>query len=125
MAGSEENAKKAIQEFIDGAKEGVKNLTTLEIKTIVAGFEFDNQGKLKPPTGEIEGVISEIQLVSGDISTRITPDFGKNNAQLLEYHLVKENQGQEIVKKNLQVVKEIGETLVSLFNGDDKLNTQQ
>ena len=35
---------------------------------------------------------------------------------------MKENQGQEIVRKNLQVVKEIGTTLVSLLNNDDKLN---
>jgi hypothetical protein len=66
--------------------------------------------------------VSEVQLVSGDITTRVTPEFGKNNAQLMEYHLVKENQGQEIVRKNLQVVKEIGTTLVSLLNNDDKLN---
>jgi len=124
MAGttSAENSKKAIQEFIDNAKDGVKKLTTLEIKTIVADLEFDTNGNLKPPTGDIEGIISTIQLVSGDITTRITPKFGKDNAQLLEYHLVKENQGQEIVRKNLQVVKEIGTTLVSLINNDDKLS---
>ena len=119
---SESNSKKAIQDFLDNAKEGVKNLTTLEIKTIVGAIEFDSKGKLKPPSGDLEGIVSEVQLVSGDITTRVTPEFGKNNAQLMEYHLVKENQGQEIVRKNLQVVKEIGTTLVSLLNNDDTLN---
>lgn len=115
-------SKKAIQEFLDNAKEGVKNLTTLEIKTIVGAIEFEDDGSLKPPSGDLEGIVSQVQLVSGDITTRITPNFGKNNAQLMEYHLVKENQGQEIVRKNLQVVKEIGTTLVSLLKDDDKLN---
>ncbi|MCR9132362.1 MAG: hypothetical protein NXI08_07305 [bacterium] len=124
MAGTtgESTSKKAIQDFLDNAKDSVKNLTTLEIKTIVGAIEFEKDGSLKPPTGDLEGIVSKVQLVSGDITTRITPDFGKNYAQLMEYHLVKENQGQEIVRKNLQVVKEIGTTLVSLLNNDDKLN---
>jgi len=59
-------------------------------------------------------MISEIDLISGDITTRMSDNFATDYQQLREYHMVKENHGQEIIRKNLEVVKTIAQTLVNI-----------
>lgn len=112
--------------FVTTMSEKLKDLTTLKISTIVQNEPFDyshdQNAIIEPSSGStpVEGIVSQIELVDGDISTKMTKAFVENHADLRAFHENKESQGQEIVSKNLELVKSIAEMLRSWISGDSK-----
>lgn len=112
--------------FVKNMSDKLKDLTTLKISTIVQNdpFEYSHEKNAiiesSSGTTPVEGIVSEIELVDGDISTKMTKAFVDNHPDLREFHLAKEEQGQEIVSKNLELVKSIAEMLRSWISGDGK-----
>jgi len=110
------DGKTSLKKFLDNVASKVEALSTLTVKTMVGPLEItDDKETVKFQKGaKISGMISEIDLISGDITTRMSDNFATDYQQLREYHMVKENHGQEIIRKNLEVVKTIAQTLVNI-----------
>lgn len=98
----------------------LKDLETLKIRTIVGELKYDaTKKKYVHEDGQnVDAIISEIHLASGDIDTKMTERFTGDYEALREYHQMKEIKGQEIIKKNLELIKQIAQTILAL-NEDD------
>lgn len=119
------DGKASLKKFLDNVASKVEALSTLSVKTLVGPLEItDDKESVKFQKGaKISGMISEIDLLSGDITTRMSDNFAAEYQQLREYHMVKENHGQEIIRKNLEVVKTIAQTLVNIATHKADLDT--
>ncbi|NOX46261.1 MAG: hypothetical protein GXO89_04710 [Chlorobi bacterium] len=109
--------------FMEKMLEGLEGLETLKIRTIVAELKYDATTKnyVHDDGQSVEGIISEIHLATGDIDTRMTEKFTGDYEALREYHQMKEEKGQEIIRKNIELIQEIVKTIIDL---GDKIKNQ-
>ena len=68
------------------------------------------------------GIVSEIKLVTGDVTTKMTENFMEGDNPLRDYHMVKESQGQEIIRKNVELLKTIASALRKVVKDEDDDN---
>jgi hypothetical protein len=104
-----------INSFLDNAIAGLSNLTRLEVNTLVGNYTFNKKGDTNTTiktdnTGE--KMCSQINLVTGDITTAMTEKFVVEYKELREYHMIRENQGHEIVRRNIDVLRQILSAIV-------------
>jgi len=100
--------------FLDKAIVGLSNLTRLEINTIVGDYTFNKEANTNTTIktdSTPERMCSQINMVTGDITTAMTAKFVTDYKELREYHMLRENQGHEIVKRNIEV---LGKILVAI-----------
>ncbi|TAJ12072.1 hypothetical protein DMA11_14400 [Marinilabiliaceae bacterium JC017] len=91
------------------------DLTTLKIQTVMGDLELQNDGHIGFKKGQtIQGVISNIDLIDGDIKTQITEEFYKNYPELVQFHQAREVKGHEIIANNIDTLKTIIETIKNL-----------
>ncbi len=111
-----DTSKKQKSTFLGTIGGFLEKLETLKIRTIVGELKYDAKTKnyVHNDGQQVEAIISEIHLASGDIDTRMTEKFTGEYEALREYHQMKEIKGQEIVRKNLELIKEIAKTILSL-----------
>jgi hypothetical protein len=94
----------AVQDILDKINNAVNDLTVLEIKTLMGELELVN-GKIDfKPNQDIQGITSHIDLVDGDITTRITEEFYNKYPELVQWHQSREAKGNEIIESNIQTV---------------------
>ncbi len=94
----------AAQDILDKVNNKVKDLTVLEIKTLMGDLELIN-GKIEfKPNQDIQGITSHIDLVDGDIITRITENFYNKYPELVQWHQSREVKGNEIIENNIRTV---------------------
>jgi len=107
---------KTIENLLIKVEEKVDDLTTLEIKTIM-GNMIMSDGEIIIPDGEkVKGITSRIDLIDGDITTKISEEFYKSYPELVQWHQSREAKGNEIVENNvLTVVKMISALRDNLF----------
>lgn len=99
----------AAQEIFDKINNKVKDLSVLEIRTLMGDLELVNGEIAFKPNQDIQGITSHIDLVDGDIETRITEDFYNKYPELVQWHQSREAKGNEIIENNIQ-------TIGSIFN---------
>lgn len=104
-----------LDEFIDKIETGITELATLRIETLMGNLEKTAEGIDLKADPEIQGVVSEINLLSGDIKTKITEDFYKNYPELVQFHQSRELKGHEILQGNFEALKSIYE-IIKGFN---------
>ncbi len=93
-----------IQDILDKINSTVNDMTVLEIKTLMGDLEMVN-GKIEfKPDQDIQGITSRIDLVDGDIETRITEDFYNKYPELVQWHQSREAKGNEIIEGNILTV---------------------
>jgi len=96
--------------FLDKAIAGLSNLTRLEVNTLVGDYSFNKTGDTNTTidaSSTKERMCSQINMISGDITTAMTEKFVTEYKELRDYHLIRENQGHDIVKKNIEVLEKI------------------
>jgi len=96
--------------FLDKAIAGLSNLTRLEVNTLVGDYSFNKTGNTNTSIDVIstkERMCSQINMVSGDITTAMTEKFVTDYKELRDYHIMRENQGHDIVTKNIEVLRKI------------------
>ena len=101
--------------FLENAIAGLSNLTRLEINTLVGNYTFNKEGDtpttiINDSTGE--RMCSQINLVTGDITTAMTEKFVTEYKELRDYHTTQVSQGHEIISKNIDVLKQILDAIV-------------
>ena len=100
--------------FLDKAIAGLSNLTRLEVNTLVGAYTFDKTENMNTSIDVVstkERMCSQINMISGDITTAMTEKFVTEYKELRDYHIMRENQGHEIVLKNIEVLGKILETI--------------
>lgn len=121
--GKQTPANKEEKSFVEKAIKGLEKLTTLQVNTLVGNYKFlgekekEEGGNEEPdytrldPTSTDERMSSVINLISGDISTAMTEKFVVEYKELRDYHLTREAQGHEIIRKNIEVLKDIAQAI--------------
>jgi hypothetical protein len=96
--------------FLDKAIAGLSNLTRLEVNTLVGDYSFSKTGNTNTSIDVVstkERMCSQINMISGDITTAMTEKFVTDYKELRDYHILRENQGHDIVMKNIEVLGKI------------------
>jgi len=96
--------------FLDKAIAGLSNLTRLEVNTLVGEYSFNKTGNTNTSIEVVstkERMCSQINMISGDITTAMTEKFVTEYKELRDYHVMRENQGHDIVMKNIDVLEKI------------------
>lgn len=100
------------EDFLEDLKKAIVNAKTLEITTAVGPITWDAAKQEYVPVADatIKAMKTKIDLVEGDMTTQMDPEFATGALQgLRDYHLKVQTEGRDIIKKNL-------EALESLFN---------
>lgn len=100
------NIEDTLKKIIDNMGE----LTTLDIRTVVGKVDFDDKGNYILPDKNTEAkvIITRIDLIGGDITTAFSKEFLEPPYdKIREYHALKEQQGHDIIKANIETLKEI------------------
>ena len=106
------------QDILDKIQDAAKDLTTLEIKTLMGDLMIENDGstvKFKP-NQDIQGITSHIDLVDGDITTKITEDFYNKYPELVQWHQSREVKGNEIIESNVETVGSLVSQMKKMAN---------
>lgn len=96
--------------FLKEALANLSNLTRLETNTLVGKYSFNTVEGIKTTivTESTEDrMCSQINLVTGDITTAMTEKFVNEYRELRDFHLSRESQGHDIIRKNIETLKEI------------------
>ncbi len=96
-----------IQDILDKVTNTVNDLTILNIRTLMGDMELVNGEIDFKPNQDIQGITSKIDLVDGDITTRITENFYTKYPELVQWHQSREAKGNEIIRNNIQTVSAI------------------
>jgi hypothetical protein len=94
----------AVKEILDKVNNKVKDLTVLEIKTLMGDLELVNGNIEFKPNQDIQGITSHIDLVDGDITTKITENFYNKYPELVQWHQSREAKGNEIIESNIRTI---------------------
>lgn len=101
--------------LLETVKQSVNNLKTLEIRTVIGNFKWDeDQKKITYEDEKVKLIMTQIDLLEGDITTSFSEDFLEPPYdEIRKYHADKEKQGHEIIEGNLKALKELVKLLRS------------
>jgi hypothetical protein len=113
--------------FIDKLLAGIDNMKTLEIRTIVGDFKWDaTKKKIAYSEGKVRSILTQIDLLEGDITTAMSPDFLEEPYdQLREFHADREKRGQEIIDGNIKALKELVGLVVTAVRSKKDVETEE
>ena len=106
------------QDILDKIQNAAADLTTLEIKTLMGDLMIENDEKnIKfKPNQDIQGIVSHIDLVDGDITTKITEEFYNKYPELVQWHQSREVKGNEIIASNVETVGSLVSQMKKMAN---------
>lgn len=109
--------------FIDKVIEKIENLKTLEIRTIIGEFKWNEKTmRIEYKEDEVKMIMTQIDLLEGDITTVFSDDFLKEPYEKIrDYHAEREKRGQEIIDGNLKALKELITLLVTTIQSKREL----
>lgn len=110
--------------FLATAIDKLSELTRLEVNTMVGNYTFnkDSNGNNSTIKNDNTGerMCSQINLLTGDITTAMTEKFVTEYKELREYHMIRETQGHAIIEKNIKVLKDILDAILHFENPPTK-----
>jgi hypothetical protein len=108
-------------ELMNDIKNALKELITLKIVTAVGPIQLDGAGNPKA-TCDISTrlILTEINLLQGDITTKISPEFVTGEYQnLRDFHMSRVSEAQDIVQKNIAAIKSMVELITNIKNVEE------
>jgi len=106
-----------VSDFFQKVMDEIKDIQTLTVKTVIGELKHTANDQYEfEQNSNVDGIISEINLLKGDTTTKMSKSFATNHPDLRAYHLQKEKEGQEIMRKNLEVIRDLAKTLFNLEN---------
>jgi len=113
---SEKDPKNSKDSFIQNAIDELSKLTRLEIHTLVGNYSFlqDDKGvnSVIKNDSTADRMSSQINLLTGDITTAMTDKFVAEYKELRDYHTSREKEGHDITEKNIKTLKTIENAIV-------------
>ncbi len=105
-----------LDEILQKIENGIQDVTQLKIQTLMGKLEIDDTNKIDfVPDQEIQGMISKIDLIDGDITTQITEKFYEKYPELVQFHQSREAKGNEIIEGNIMALGTLVNTLKEMF----------
>ena len=105
-----------IDEILQKIENGIQDITQLKIQTVMGKLEIDDTKQIDfIPGQEIEGIISKIDLIDGDITTQITEKFYQKYPELVQFHQSREAKGHEIIEGNILALGTIVNALKDMY----------
>ena len=103
--------------YIDKIIEHVENLSTLEIRTVVGNFTWDeDERRIAYIDEEAKVIITQINLVDGDITTAFSEEFLEPPYdKIREFHAEREKPGHEIIEANIRALKEFIDLIMKMY----------
>lgn len=103
--------------FVETILEKIDNLKTLEIRTIIGNFKWNPQTKkIEYAEGRVKSIITQIDLLEGDITTAFSEDFLEEPySRIRDFHAEREKHGQEIINGNIKALRELVDLAVTAF----------
>jgi hypothetical protein len=112
--------KDKLQAFLVDLESKLSELTTLQIRTVVGSFASEGgqpAGKLKID-GAGHFLDTSIDLLQGDITSQIDEWFlAPERKAILDLHHQREKQGNEIIRANVQAVRELWRLAAEMLQG--------
>lgn len=101
-----EEKKSTFSNFISKIESKITDLTTLQIKTVVGDYHYNEDNTITPmPDGEFKVIASNMSLIDGDVTTHISNELVSDKyAWIRDFHARKEEKGHEIVQGNIQAI---------------------
>ncbi len=108
--------------FINTIVNKINNLKTLEIRTIVGPFEWnETTKKIEFKKEEVKAIVTQIDLLEGDITTAFGEEFLREPFdKVREFHAEREQRGQEIIEGNFKALKAFVELAIKTFGEKEK-----
>lgn len=105
-----------LDEILQKVENGIKDITQLKIQTVMGKLEIDSNKNIDfAPGQEIQGMVSKIDLIDGDITTQITEKFYEKYPELVQFHQSREAKGNEIIEGNIMALGSIVTTIKDMF----------
>lgn len=94
--------------FTDKLQQAIQNLITLDIVTIVGTVDL-NVTRIDDMKGD--AIRTRLDLLTGDVVTQFDPKFvdGGPYASLRSFHAQREQQGHDIIDRNIALIKSLFE----------------
>ncbi len=104
------------QPFFDKVLEKASDLSSLSIQTIVGDFTVDKDDmKIVATPQKSDSMLTRIDLIDGDITTAMSPKFVEGDyKELREFHAKREQEGRDIIEKNISTLKSIAQTIIDI-----------
>ncbi len=106
--------------FLDDLANKAENIANLQIKTIIGEATFDPNDESGKYTlnDNAQTMYTSIDLLQGDITSIIPESFLSDKlANIRQYHQSREEMGRQIIKDNIECLKELAELVKSLGDG--------
>lgn len=105
-----------LDEILQKVENGIQDMTRLKIQTIMGNLEIDDNRNIDfVPGQDIQGMISKIDLIDGDITTQITEKFYEKYPELVQFHQSREAKGNEIIEGNILALGTLVSTIKEMF----------
>jgi len=96
-------------------KQALEKLMVLDIRTVVGECSTDPLTGRLIPSAEAKVLVSQINLLDGDITTAFTDEFlTPPFDQIREFHSARERQGHDIIQGNIKALQEMVKLLADL-----------
>ena len=106
--------------FLDDLASKAEQIVNLQIKTIIGEVKFDPDDRSGNYTlsDNAQTMYTSINLLQGDITSVIPESFLSDKlANMRQYHQAREEMGRQIIKDNIECLKELAALVKSLGNG--------
>jgi hypothetical protein len=105
----------ALTDVMTEIKNGVKQLQTLEVRTVVGPSKWDEAAQKIIPDVTAKIIMTSINLIQGDITTAFDQEFLADPLnKVRDFHMEREKRAQEIINGNINALKELVNLLIKL-----------
>jgi hypothetical protein len=111
----------AEKSIADAIKSAVKDLTQLEVVTMVGpvSVKANDTGKIVAdiaPDTETKAMVTRIDLIDGDIRNLVDPVFVTGDLQSVrDFHNEQVKKGNDIIVRNIEAVADLAKKIETLF----------
>jgi len=105
-----------LQNLIDKVQDAAEDFANLKIQTVMGELELKADNSIDFKQGQtIQGVVSNINLIDGDIKTQISEEFYKNYPELVQFQQSRESKGHEIITSNIATISTLVKTIKDII----------
>ena len=118
----------SLEKIKNSIVKAANDVLTLQIRTIVGPVTYDEENQLSTTIDtekldQTTGIITTIDLIDGDITTKMDEEFANGDYQnLRSFHLDKEEQGRDIIKNNIEILKDLYAFFKTMKDDDSSSN---
>ncbi len=104
---------------LEKIEKALNELMVLNIRTVVGEFAQDAEGKLQYQADKAHVILTQINLLQGDITTALGEEFLRPPLEdVRDFHASRERQARDIVRSNFQTLVEIANAVADMARRD-------